>query len=364
MKGLRKYIAPFAPDQSGATAVFCELGGLVVILDAGGCAGNVCGFDEPRWFDSKSAIFSAGLRDMDAILGRDDKLVEKIGKACKKIDGNFVAVIGTPVPAVIGTDYSALKRMIRKKTGFPVVTVDTNGMELYDDGVRKASLELFRTFSGSVVRADAVSGAAGDATVVLGTLGVIGATPMDVVETGDPDAIVKYYKEKGWRQVFVYGMGAGLDAVEQAGRAEKNLVIAPAGLAAARFLQETYGTPYEVSYPLATIPGWEALLEEVFCKERKKILIVHQQVFANTLRDVIQEKSEAAVHVASWFMMDKALKEEGDVHLKEEDQWINLIKEGGYDLVVGENLFMRAVPDYTGDHINLTHFAVSGKRTI
>ena len=46
MKGLRKYIAPFAPDQSGATAVFCELGGLVIILDAGGCAGNVCGFDE------------------------------------------------------------------------------------------------------------------------------------------------------------------------------------------------------------------------------------------------------------------------------------------------------------------------------
>ena len=114
MKGLRKYISPFAPDQSGATAVFCELGGLVVILDAGGCAGNVCGFDEPRWFDSKSAIFSAGLRDMDAILGRDDKLVEKIGKACKKIDGNFVAVIGTPVPAVIGTDYTALRRMIEK----------------------------------------------------------------------------------------------------------------------------------------------------------------------------------------------------------------------------------------------------------
>ena len=36
MKGLRKYISPFAPDQSGAAAVLCELGGLVIILDAGG----------------------------------------------------------------------------------------------------------------------------------------------------------------------------------------------------------------------------------------------------------------------------------------------------------------------------------------
>lgn len=46
MKGLRKYLSPFAPDQSGAAAVLCEFHGLIIILDAGGCAGNICGFDE------------------------------------------------------------------------------------------------------------------------------------------------------------------------------------------------------------------------------------------------------------------------------------------------------------------------------
>ena len=51
MKGLRKYLSPFAPDQSGAAAVLCEFHGLIIILDAGGCAGNICGFDEPRWFE-------------------------------------------------------------------------------------------------------------------------------------------------------------------------------------------------------------------------------------------------------------------------------------------------------------------------
>ena len=39
MKGLRKYLSPFAPDQSGAAAVLCEFHGLIIILDAGGCAG-------------------------------------------------------------------------------------------------------------------------------------------------------------------------------------------------------------------------------------------------------------------------------------------------------------------------------------
>ncbi|MDO4953367.1 MAG: hypothetical protein Q4E34_06045, partial [Synergistaceae bacterium] len=62
MNGLFKFISPFAPDQSGATAVLFSLGGITVICDAGGCAGNICGFDEPRWFTEKSAVFSAGLR--------------------------------------------------------------------------------------------------------------------------------------------------------------------------------------------------------------------------------------------------------------------------------------------------------------
>ena len=95
MRGLRKYLTPFAPDQSGAVSVLYELGGIIVICDAGGCTGNVCGFDEPRWFERKSAVFSAGLRDMDAILGRDDRLVAKLVDAAEKVEAGFAAIIGT-----------------------------------------------------------------------------------------------------------------------------------------------------------------------------------------------------------------------------------------------------------------------------
>ena len=54
---------------------------------------------------------------MDAILGRDDRLVAKLADAAEKLDVTFAAVIGTPVPAVIGTDYRALERML--ETGIP-----------------------------------------------------------------------------------------------------------------------------------------------------------------------------------------------------------------------------------------------------
>ena len=104
MKGLYRYLSPFSPDQSGAVAVLYELGGIIVILDAGGCAGNICGFDEPRWGHKQSAVYSAGIRDLDAILGRDERTIDKVGGAVEAVgNANFIALIGTPVPAVVGT---------------------------------------------------------------------------------------------------------------------------------------------------------------------------------------------------------------------------------------------------------------------
>lgn len=177
MRGLRKYLTPFAPDQSGAVSVLYELGGIIVICDAGGCAGNVCGFDEPRWFEQKSAVFSAGLRDMDAILGRDDRLVAKLVDAAEKVEAGFAAIVGTPVPAVIGTDHQALRRMCEKKTDLPVLAVNTNGMELYDAGERKAYLELFKAFAREKQPVEA------------GKTGVLGMTPQDVSDLKAADKI-------------------------------------------------------------------------------------------------------------------------------------------------------------------------------
>lgn len=190
MKGLRKYLSPCSGPVGQPAAVLCEFHGLIIILDAGGCAGNICGFDEPRWFESRSAIFSAGLRDMDAILGRDDRLVEKIGKACEKLSADFIAVIGTPVPAVIGTDYRALSRMIEKKTGIPALTIDTDGTKLYDDGEKKTWKELFKKFA---VEKD----------VEPGRIGIIGATPLEFGGIYEEDFLKKYFAEKVFQRLYV-----------------------------------------------------------------------------------------------------------------------------------------------------------------
>lgn len=355
VRGLWKGLTPFAPDQSGAASVFYELGGILVICDAGGCTGNVCGFDEPRWFGERSAIFSAGLRDMDAILGRDDRLVAKLTDAAEKIDANFAAVIGTPVPAVIATDYRALQRMCEKKTNLPILTVDTNGMELYDVGEEKAWLTLFKTFAGKDVASQKEASEEDDSSKKM-KIGVLGLTPHDV---SDLNIEEKFRKSENENTHYIcYGMGAGIDKVKTAGSVDKNLVVAPAALETAKYLEKEFGTPYEVGYPFV-----DELIPELDYA-RKKILIIHQQVIANAIRQEIRTRSDeqnTEVTVASWFMMKSELSEEGDLSLKEEKDYCKLVQNGNYDIVFADENMRGLVPGFKGTFVNVRHFAVSGK---
>ncbi len=383
MKGLRKYLTPFAPDQSGAVSVLYELGGMLVICDAGGCTGNVCGFDEPRWFETRSAVFSAGLRDMDAILGRDDRLVAKLADAAEKLDVTFAAVIGTPVPAVIGTDYRALERMLAKKTELPVLTVNTDGMELYDRGEEKAYLVLFGRFAGENVdvepgniektqTAESCDGKRNgkneDVSVDIEDrprVGIIGMTPQDVSDLKAADKIRKLYADQGLRAVC-YGMGDGLEEVKKASLTVKNVVVSPAALKAAQYLQKKFGTPYEIAYPLAP-----ELVPEMDYRG-KKILIVQQQVIANAMRREIEKRTgeKEEITTATWFMRkeeilaDLRVSAADDISLKEEDDFISLVGKDGYDVIFADPCMERMIPEFEGIFIPLTHFAVSGKLNV
>lgn len=342
MKGLWKYISPFAPDQSGAAAVMYGLNGIVVICDAGGCAGNICGFDEPRWFSGgKSAVFSAGLRDMDAILGRDDRLVAKLADAARQIDASFAAIVGTPVPSVIGTDYRALKRMAEKELSIPVVAIDTTGMELYDAGIEKAYDTLFKAFADRAVKAEE------------GTVGVIGAVPLDLMRPCDRDGIVGTLKDEGWRQVFLYDT---FEEIAQAGRVSRNIVVSPSGLKCAKFLKDVFGTPYEFRYF-----GLESVLPETVDFSDAAVLVVHQQTAANAMRALAERKGAAAVTVASWFMEPQEWRREGDVLLREEDDFRCLADTDTFDIIIGDLYFKKALPHFQGVYIDFPHFAVSGR---
>ncbi len=355
MKGLLKYLSPFAPDQSGVVSVLYGMGGILVICDAGGCTGNICGFDEPRWFQKKSAIFSAGLRDMDAILGRDEALVEKLKDATDHLDASFAALIGTPVPAVIATDFEALKQMAKERTGLPVLAIPCTGTRLYDVGEQEAYLELFRTFTGKdtspVCRDHA------DMKSETDVLGVIGCTPLDTSCQNAAPTLESYARGKGFSQAYCYGMGAGLDEITCAGRVTKNLVLTPAGIRAAKYLEETFGTPYEITYPLFPEP----FKEQLRGLSGKRVLVIHQQVAANAIRELISgDETDENIVCGTWFMQEPDLAACQDVTFEREDQFISFVEEGNFEVIIGDPKLERALRAWSGEYIACPHFAVSG----
>ena len=371
VKSLRKILTPFAPDQSGAVSVLYELGGIIVILDAGGCAGNICGFDEPRWTCRKSAVFSAGLRDMDAIMGSDTRLVQKITDAASKIRANFIALIGTPVPAMTATDYHALKKKLEQECGLPVLTIDTNGMELYDRGAEKAWTAVFDEFAKE--RSD----------IIPGKINIIGETPQDTIflkETGinsDPsyktptaDCSLPYNPDPAQlsgeirncslklpenpAQTYPGISALTLDDIKKAAEAELNIVTSPSAVRAAKLLEERFGTPYKIVCPNAG----KILPDMNF--SGKDILIVHQHVFAGTLRKELYRRGAENVTCASWFMMPAEIRQDKDVFLKEESDFTSLVKDGAFDILIADNALIPLAGNWRGLWIDAPHFALSG----
>ncbi len=429
IRGLRRFLPPFAPDASGASSVLYSLGGITVICDAGGCAGNICGFDEPRWLTEKSAIYSAGLRDMDAILGRDDRLVEKLKRTVNSVGAenvSFAAIIGTPVPSVIATDYQALKRMCERRTGVRTLCVDTNGMELYDVGAEKAYMELFRSYldnaSDRTICHNAVNFAkpesknntgcgftasdntasdntaldniasdniasdntASDNTALdntaldniaskdltacesfaspeeskdyTGYIGILGATPLD---TGTNKVKGFFSQALGTDKLCCFCLGDGIDAISQAGAMSKNIVAAPSALKLAKYLEQKFGTPYEVSYPGADMLLAAANNFDIHFN-KKRVLIIHQHVLALSLAKLIEAYGAVNVTTASWF---KLIPDCDGIALHDEDDLTKLLTELQPDIIISDNIIEPLVRDAGCDAliIDLPHFAVSGR---
>lgn len=338
MSRLLTHLSPFAPDDSGACGVFYELGGITVICDAGGCTGNVCGFDEPRWHEKSSALFSAGLRDMDAILGRDEMLIRKLTKITEQIPAAFTAIVGTPVPAVIATDHQALKRMAEKRTGLPCIAVETDGTHGYDFGEMLAYSRLFRIFAKERL------------PVRNRKCGVIGATPLNTGLT-HADSILAAVRAQGFSDVVCFGLDSGLDAIRMASECAQILVISPSGLKAAEYLHDTFGTPFTVGFPV--LP--QNVTEQAKRLSGRRVLIVHQQFAANALREYIKNCDEIC---GTWFMHESRYEQNGDLYFRSEADF--RAAADNMDVVIADPMLRRCVPDFQGEWIDFPHYAVSG----
>ena len=134
------HIPVYSGDVSGAASALYEMGGMTVIHDPSGCNSTYNTHDELRWEKKESLIYISGLRESDAIRGNDSRLINDTLSALSSLKQrpSFIAVCNSPVPDIIGTDFSAITRLIELRSGIRTFYVPTNAMHDYTTGAANA----------------------------------------------------------------------------------------------------------------------------------------------------------------------------------------------------------------------------------
>lgn len=249
MKYASYHSLQYTSDLSGICSVLYELGGLIVMHDSSGCNSTFATHDEPRWYDTDSLIFISGLQEDDAVLGNDEKYIADVCEAAEEKHPKFIAVFGSPVALMTGTDFKGIARIIEDRTGIPTFGFKTTGMHPYIAGAQQALCAIAERFCPPDVSGG--TGAAPSGTHGL-RVNLLGVTPLDFSVVGNVEALRSFLSDNGFEEVSCWCMGSDLPQISRAGTADVNLVVSSMAIPAAKLLQEKYGTPYVVGSPMGT----------------------------------------------------------------------------------------------------------------
>ncbi len=253
MRQAYRILPVYTGDISGAASALFELGGMTVIHDPSGCNSTYNTHDELRWYDRDSLIFITGLRDVDAIMGNDDKLIHDVLQAAEEFRPAFISLTNSPVPWMNGTDFEGIASVIEEQTGIPVFYVPSNGMHDY---VRGAGL-AFERLADRLVTDPGVKQE--KPVMCRGRVNVLGVTPLDFTLQTYVDDLSARLTDAGWEINSLWAMGESLDRIKNAAGADLNLVVSSTGMKAAALLNRRFGIPWTAGCP---VDGFEEKLFE------------------------------------------------------------------------------------------------------
>ncbi len=366
MKQLSIYLPPLSSDYSGVCSALFDLNCMVIINDAHCCTHNYVNFDEPRWADIKKTTFCTELRTIDAILGDDEKVVRKTVNAAKKIQPDFIAVLGSPVPAIIGMDMRGIAMEIEARAGIPTLGFDTTGFLYYDRGVSDSLLALIKRFAEPVSR------------TVPNSVNILGLTPLDYSANENAADICCWLEQNGFLVNGSLLMHTNLDQIRNVGTAALNLVVSQSGLDAALYMQQRYGIPYVAGTPVGSdqpVVLLETIRQTLLDKKSRtvhpagieqdaveSILIIGDQIIANAIRTALfHHDFQAKIIVGSLFGLEEKLALPGDVRINNESQLISLLQEGSFTRLVADPLICRIPAAKKLKTFKLPHPAVSSR---
>lgn len=379
MKQIASRISIYSADAFGVCSALYELGGLCVMHDASGCNSTYNTHDEPRWYDFDSMVYISGLSEMEAIMGDDQKFIDDIVYTAKELSPNFIAMAGTPIPTMIGTDFKAIANIIEKETNIPTFGFDTTGMHSYVSGAYKAFEALAKRFlkrndkESRGEQKESVDKESREAKNTIIKVNILGATPLDFSINKSVEAMVDLLKENNFEVISTWAMGSSLEYIKNAGDADVNLVVSYSGMGAAKYMYENLNIPYVIGTPFGkefANKVIEDLKEVKSTKENKisysnrkidkdaEITIVGESIMSESLAYAISKEKNKTVNVISSLETDEKLLLEGDKIAMFEDDIEKCLKNS--KTIIADPLF-RPICPLDSNFISLPHEAFSGR---
>ncbi len=241
MKQVVSKISTYSSDEFGVCSALYELGGMVVIHDASGCNSTYTTHDEPRWYDMDSMIYISAISEMEAIMGDDEKFINDLVCTANKLRPAFIALVGAPIPYMIGTDLEAVAKEVNRRCKIPSFSFPTNGMQYYTKGISMALVKLVEQY---ILPSKVKKNTCHEIVV-----NILGATPLDFSINSTIDSIKNWIYANGMKVGCCLAMGSQLEEIQKAKASDVNLVISTGGLKAAQLMEEKLSMPYVVGVP-------------------------------------------------------------------------------------------------------------------
>ena len=361
MRQSYRIIPIYTADVSGVCSALYELGGMTVMHDPSGCNSTYNTHDEIRWYDQDSLIYISGLNEIDAIMGNDEKFIRDIEDAARALKPKFIALAGSPIPFMNGTDFPALAQLLEEDMNIPAFSVPTNGMNDYVYGAGIALAEIAERFTNPESRCTNPR-----------SLNLLGVTPLDFGSLSHVQAMKRSLEQAGWEVVSTWAMGDDLDALSRAGEAAVNLVVSSVGLCSAEVLKRKFGTPYVVGAPVGKFTEKLVNILEQTVDDREdtvaylsdrltgepEITLIGEPVTMGSLAVAIEMQTKRPVQVLCPLRETEGLLSANDAAVRGEEELETRLK--GAKNIVADPLYRPICPPESRFY-ELPHIAFSGR---